>query len=94
MRDDVIQKGLIKSRKVFEKLNASSDMEYTTDIARITKRLTLKFECVRCEVGNSRGEPISFEIYAVKDGKEVDCCTLHYSLDVNAELLYLLNCYV
>lgn len=95
MREDVIQKGLIKARKVFDRMNESRDMDYTTDTARITKNLSIKFECVRYEVsGKSKGTPISFEIYAIKDGKEVDCCTLHYSPDINAELLYLLNCYV
>lgn len=96
MREDVIQRGLVKARKIFDKMNSSRDMEYLMDTVRITKRLTLKFECQRSDEYDDdyRGKACCFEIYAVKDGEEVDCCTLHYSLDVNAELLYLLNCYV
>lgn len=96
MREDVIQKGLIKARKVFDKMNESRDMDYTTDTARITKNLSIKFECQRNDEAhdNYRGHAMCFEIYAIKNGEEVDCCTLHYSPDINAELLYLLNCYV
>lgn len=94
MRDDVIQKGLIKAGKVFKRMIKSRDINYTEHTVKITKNLMIKFECIRCEMGSSRGEPIGFEIYAIKDGKEVDCCTLHYPPDVNMELLYLLDCYV
>ena len=96
MREDVIQKGFSKARKVFDKLNASRDMEYIKDTAKITKRLSLQFECIRADVGTEDyiGTPVSFEIYAVKDGKEIDCCTLYVTADVNAEIMYLLNCYV
>lgn len=96
MREDIIQKGLIKARKVFDRMIGSRDMEYTADTAQITKSLSIKFECQRndTEHPDYRGDAICFEIYAVKDGKEVDCCTLHYAPGVNAELLYLLNCYV
>ena len=93
MREDVIQKGLIKARKVFDKMNESRDMDYTEHTVKITENLMIKFECVRYDVG-SKGAPVYFEICAIKDGKEVDCCTLHYSQDIDAELLYLLNCYV
>lgn len=93
MREDVIQRGLVKARKIFDKMNASRDMEYLTDTVRINNRLTLKFECQRNEADYCRGRACCFEIYAVKDGEEVDCCTLHLK-DVNEEIIYLLNCYV
>ena len=93
MRDDVIKKGLKEARKVFDEMNESRNMDYTEHTVKINKNLMIKFECVRYDVG-SKGAPVYFDICAIKDGKEVDCCTLHYSPDIDAVLLYLLNCYV
>ncbi len=50
--------------------------------------------CDICTSKNkNRGAVIGMEIYAVRNGEEIDCVTIH-SDDVESEIEYLLKCYM
>ena len=93
-REDNIKKACIKVREAFDKMNASKDMDCLVEEVQINKRLVIQIECGRIEHGEDRGLPIGFQLFAIKDGKEVDCCTVYLLDEVNAEIMYLVNCYI
>lgn len=97
MREEIIKRGLENVLKAYRKLNESRDLEYTKEIIKITKRLSLELECIRTIPDmdeDFNGTPISYEVYAVKDGTEIDCVTIDAWADAKPEIEYLLNCYV
>ena len=97
MREDIIKRGLAKAFKAYRKLNESRDLEYIKELVRITNRLKLEINCIRVipeEAEDFTGSPISYEVYAIKDGTEIDCVTVAAWEDMKPEIAYLLNCYV
>lgn len=92
-REIFINKGYVKAKRAFIKLNESRKLDYTQEKVKITKRLSLEINCIRNDVGEI-GLPLEFEIYAVKNSDWVDCCTVYTVEQADLDIMYLLNCYV
>ena len=85
-REEKIEKGIEKTLAVVQKMRSS-----TVRKVRITNSLSLEVNCVRYE---NDGSPIIFQIYAVKNGKDIDCETIEIYRDFKEPIRYLLNCYI
>lgn len=92
-REIFINKGYTKAKRALNKLNESRELDYTQELVEITKNLSLEINCIRSDAGEI-GLPLEFEIYALKSGETVDCCTVHEESQADSDIMYLLNCYV
>ena len=93
-REELIYKGFKKVMSRIEKMKASTNVSWLSEPVKINSKLTLKIECVRDEynyLGEKDGKPYGWIIYAIVNGKEVDSCTDHWSLE--KDIRYLLQCY-
>lgn len=96
MREERIEKQLIRVMKVIDKMKANKSPEDTKRIVKVSPRLYLEIICVRDDLVDI-GAPLQFEAYAIKDGKDIDGITLDncYGLgDFETDIKYLLNCYM
>lgn len=92
-RETVISKGCLKAKQAIAKLEKSRDIDYTEERVKITNSLELEIVCIRDDAGQT-GMPLEYEIYALKDGNAVDCCTVYLWEQADKDIMYLLNCYV
>lgn len=94
-RQDKIEKGYRKVKKAIQKMKESRSPNYTSELVKITDKLTLEVKCERVEFAAREediGTAYGFEVYAIKDGKDIDCASDHGNLD--EDIKYLLNCYI
>ena len=94
-RQDQIEKGYRKVKKVIQKMKESHSLDYTSERVKITNKLTMEVKCVRSEFEVRKediGTAYGFEVYAIKDGKDIDCASDHGNFD--EDIRYLLNCYI
>lgn len=90
-REEMIKKNIEKTLTVVQKMRSSNDISDTARKVRITNSLSLEVNCVRYE---NDGSPIIFQIYAVKNGKDIDCETIEIYRDFKEPIRHLLNCYI
>lgn len=94
-RQERIEKGYAKTKKAFEKMIASRNMKYTKQRVKVSHNLTLEIQCERDDGSvykSNKGKSGCFQIYAIKNGEAVDCCTDHGNID--SDIKYLLGCYI
>lgn len=84
-REKLVESGYEKTKKVVDKMIESHNC--TEKKVKISYKLTLEIKCQRTESGGAYG----FEIYAIVNGKSVDCCSDHNSID--RDIKYLIRCY-
>lgn len=105
MRNDIIANGIKKVTKVIDKINNNVYSDDVKKVVKITDRLSLEINGIVNDMedlieengetfeNDFYGKVMYFEIYAIKDGKEVDCMTIDYSRNLESDIEYLLNCY-
>ena len=95
-REISIEKALAKVRKAYDKMEASRDVDWTSETVKINKRLSILIECIRTEYGENKGRAGCYQFYAIKDGEPIDCCSLSIfnPQEVDKEIRYLLVCYI
>lgn len=102
MREEIIQKGFEKAKKAYDEMMNVDTTYDTKKRVKISNKLTLEFNCIR-ELGkNEDDEPlyrsrsvVSVEIYAIVNGKDVDGITVDLITgSIDADLMYLLKCYI
>lgn len=86
-REELVEIGYIKTKKVIDKMMASHSMNCTERRVKISYKLTLEIKCQRADSGSAYG----FEIYAITKGEAIDCCSDHNSID--EDIKYLIRCY-
>lgn len=86
-REELIEDGYKKAKKVIEKMIASHSSTCTERKVKISHKLTLEIKCQRADSSSAYG----FEIYAIVKGKAIDCCSDHNSID--EDIKYLIKCY-
>ena len=83
-RQDQIEKGYKKVKKAIQKMKESHSPDYTSELVKITNKLTMEVKCERNEFAvreEDIGEACCFEVYAIKDGEDVDCASYHGNFD-------------
>ena len=94
-REERIEKGYRKVKKVIKKMQKSHSLNYTCELVKISNKLTFEVKCQRKEFEvheEDIGSAYGFEIYAIKEGRDIDCVTDHGNFD--EDIKYLLNCYL
>lgn len=89
-REDRIEKGYIKTKKVIDRMLGSESLEDVKEVVKINEHLSLEVNCERAESGDAYG----VEVYALKDGQAVDVVTMTFNNDMEQDIKYLLNCYI
>lgn len=93
-REEIVESSLQKVMKIINDMKCSNSFDDVVREIKITNKLSLKVECERSDVVEVMGTALFFEIYAVKNNKEVDCASVETYGDIEGEVKYLLNCYV
>lgn len=105
-REDIIQDGLRKVKKVIRNMLDSIDPKDTARRVKIKNKLYIEVVCVRIEKDEDDdmlgfympvGTPIKIELYVIKNDEDIDglTCRNMYKEDImEEEIYYLLNCYV
>ena len=95
-RETEIQRCLGDVLNVIDKLENSKDISYIKENITLTDSLSFEINCYRVtekEFG-TYGDIYLYEIYAIKDEREIDCATIEDTRKVKDEIEYLLKCYV
>ena len=109
-REERVKNKVIQVMKKIKRMSDSKDIDYTMDELVISKKLSIKIECLRgnekdftdengkvLSIGNY-GEVISFDIYAIQNEKEIDAISGLFVLGDKGQIAeavkYLLNCYM
>lgn len=93
-REEKIENGFKKTMTRLDKMQKSRRVTYVNDKVKISDKLALLLECERNEVAElgDVGRPYGFQVYAIVNGDEVDCCSDHGKIE--DDIRYLINCYV
>ena len=87
-REEVVEKGYEKAKKVVDRM-LDGHGENEQEFVKITRALTLEIDIV---------DGIEIQIYAVRDGADMDGCTNMFSKydteKIYDDIRYLLNCWV
>lgn len=88
-----VENGFEKVKRAIEKMKNSRSFDDMKRTVRISKKLSIGIECLRAENGmpDHIGFPYSFDLYAIRDGEEIDSITDIQNED--EDIMYLLNCY-
>jgi len=92
----IAQEALKKAMDVINKMKETRYSENAKKNIRITSSLVLEINGIIDDFEDSVdcGKPLYFEVYAIKNGIAADCMTLDMYRDFEADITYLLNCYM
>jgi len=98
-REQIISEGLRKTKDIIAKMLEHNDSLDEKRNVNITRTLCLEVVCDRASDDDPFpvGTPLSLEVYAIKNGKDVDGVTIgSWASDneMDDDITYLLNCYV
>lgn len=89
-----IENGFGKVKRAIEKLRKSRSFDHMTKRVNISKKLDIIIEVFRVEedaFGGDIGRVYAVDLYAVRDGNEIDAISNITNED--EDIMYLLNCY-
>lgn len=96
-REKFIQAALVRTMAT---INVMKETSYEGDVkkfVKITNDLSLEINAIVNDFDDAEsdyGKPLYFEVYAIKKGITVDCMTIDTYRNFEADITYLLNCYV
>jgi hypothetical protein len=94
-REQIIKDGLTKVVMVIDDMKKLHLSGTITKMVRINGSLSLEINDIRDDDPESLfyGQNAHYEIYAIKNGKAVDCMTINIFRNLKDDVYYLLNCY-
>ena len=87
-----IDDALTKIKEVADEMKFSTDINNVVRTVRISKYFSIELNSIRDDTDefSSYGKHLYFEVYAIIDGKAVDCMTIDTFRDFDSDVMYLL----